>query len=76
MKMVAFWDVASCSLVDVYRRFRGDYYFHHFPDDGGSKHLRNVGKCLPHYTTQILKDSRLLTGRRKNLRSQPIDKVH
>jgi hypothetical protein len=23
MKMAVFWDVAPCSLVDVYRRFRG-----------------------------------------------------
>jgi hypothetical protein len=28
---------ALCSLVQVYRRFRGACYLHH-PDDGGSKH--------------------------------------
>jgi hypothetical protein len=25
MKMTVFWDVATCSLVEVYRRFRGAY---------------------------------------------------
>jgi hypothetical protein len=29
MKMSVFWDVAPCSLVDVYRRFRGAYSLHH-----------------------------------------------
>jgi hypothetical protein len=24
-----FWDVAPCSLVEVYRRFRGAYCLHH-----------------------------------------------
>jgi hypothetical protein len=32
VKMTALWDIASCSLVVVDRRF----------DDGGSAHLRNV----------------------------------
>jgi hypothetical protein len=36
-KMTVFWDVAPCSLVEVYRRFRGA--FCNLPDDGGSKHL-------------------------------------
>jgi hypothetical protein len=27
--MAAFWDVATCSLVDVDRRFRRTYCFHH-----------------------------------------------
>jgi hypothetical protein len=25
MKMIAFWDITSCSLIEVYRRFRGAY---------------------------------------------------
>jgi hypothetical protein len=29
MKMTVFWDVAPCSLVEVYRRFRGAYFLHH-----------------------------------------------
>jgi hypothetical protein len=28
-----FWDVASCSLVEVYRRFRGAFCLHHQGDD-------------------------------------------
>jgi hypothetical protein len=34
-KMAVFWVVAHCSLLEFYRRFRGDYR----PDDGGSKYL-------------------------------------
>jgi hypothetical protein len=40
--MTVFWDVKPCSLVEVYRRFRGAYCLYHEgdrPDDGGSKHL-------------------------------------
>jgi hypothetical protein len=29
MKMTVFWDVAQCSLVEVYRRFRGACCLHH-----------------------------------------------
>jgi hypothetical protein len=32
MKIAVFWDVAPCSLVQVYRRFRGVYYLHHQGD--------------------------------------------
>jgi hypothetical protein len=39
------WVVAPCGLVEFYRRFGGTYCLHHqddeWPDDGGSKHLRN-----------------------------------
>jgi hypothetical protein len=38
-KMTVFWDVAPCSDDDR-------------PDDGGSKHVWNVGKLIPDYTTQ------------------------
>jgi hypothetical protein len=46
VKIVAFWDIAPCCLVEVDRRFRGAYCHHHQvhrPDDGGTMHLRNVG---------------------------------
>jgi hypothetical protein len=33
MKMTVFWDVAPCSLVEVYRRFRGTYCLNHQGDD-------------------------------------------
>jgi hypothetical protein len=39
MKMAVFWVVAPCSLVEVYRRFRGTCCLHHqAPNDGGNKH--------------------------------------
>jgi hypothetical protein len=50
LKMAVFWVVASCSLVE----FKGSCCLLHQgdnrPDDGGSKHLWNVGKFLPDYT--------------------------
>jgi hypothetical protein len=42
MKMVVFWVVAPCSLVNLYRRFRGSCCLHHQgdrPDDLGNKHV-------------------------------------
>jgi hypothetical protein len=50
MKMAVFWVFAPCSLVEVYRSFRGACCLHQQGDDGGSKDLRNVGKLLPDYT--------------------------
>jgi hypothetical protein len=44
MKMTVLWNVASCSLVDTDRRFRGVYCIHHQGDDGGSKHVQIVGE--------------------------------
>jgi hypothetical protein len=39
-KIAAFWVLAPCSLVEVYRRFRGPCCLHHqVGDDGGSKDL-------------------------------------
>jgi hypothetical protein len=29
MKLTVFWDVAPCSIIKIYRRFRGDYCLHH-----------------------------------------------
>jgi hypothetical protein len=34
VKMAVFWDVAPCSLIGVYRRFRGAYCLSSRPDDG------------------------------------------
>jgi hypothetical protein len=47
-----FWVDALCCVVEVYRRFRDSCCFHYQGDDGGSKHLWNVGKLLPDYTAQ------------------------
>jgi hypothetical protein len=52
MKVIAFWDVAPCSLVEVYQRFRGACWLYRQGYDWGSKHLWNVGKLLPDYTAQ------------------------
>jgi hypothetical protein len=48
VNMAVFWVVARCNLVEVYRRFSGACC----PDDGGRKHLCNVGKLLPYYMVQ------------------------
>jgi hypothetical protein len=54
MKLTVFWDVALCTLVEVFRRFRGAYCLHQQGlDDGCSKHLWNVGNLLPDYTANI-----------------------
>jgi hypothetical protein len=37
MNMTVFWDVASFSLVEVYRRFRGVFCLHHQDDLLNSK---------------------------------------
>lgn len=38
MKMTAIWDVASCTLAEIGRRFRDAYYHHHQGDQS-----KNVG---------------------------------
>jgi hypothetical protein len=43
--------------VEVNRRFRRTYCF--LPDDGDSKHLRNVGKFISDYTRYNPEDSYL-----------------
>jgi hypothetical protein len=45
-KMTVFWDVAPCSLLEIDRRFRGACCLHDRCDDGGSKHLWNIGQFL------------------------------
>jgi hypothetical protein len=37
MKRDIFWDVAACSLIDIYRRSRGASCFQDRLDDGDSK---------------------------------------
>jgi hypothetical protein len=51
--MTVFWDVAPCSLVEVYRRLRCAYCLHHHQT------------ARPN----ILEDSHLHIRRRKNLKS-------
>jgi hypothetical protein len=38
-KIITFWDTESCSLVEVYRRFRDVYCLHYQGDDGGNAHF-------------------------------------
>jgi hypothetical protein len=73
MKMAVFWVVAPCSLVEVHQCFRGPCCLHHqgdthHPDDGGSKHLWNIGKLLPGTRSYNPEDSHLRTHCRENLK--------
>jgi hypothetical protein len=47
IKKYIFWIVAPCSLVVV-----TDVSEVERPDDGGSRHFRNVGKLVPDCTAQ------------------------
>jgi hypothetical protein len=65
--MTVFWDVVSCSLVEVDRRFRNVYCLHYQCDhlhDGGSKYCVNVGKLLRDYTAQYPKKTVILAHHR------------
>jgi hypothetical protein len=51
VKFAVFWDTAPCSLVEVDRRFRGEYYLYHEGDDNSdSTHLWNVSLLHRDYT--------------------------
>jgi hypothetical protein len=50
MKSTVFWFVVPCSLVEVYRRFRGICYFHHHGDS--SLKRRRTSTKLHSATTQ------------------------
>jgi hypothetical protein len=39
MKMIAFWDIAPCSLVEIYRCLRVAYWLHLRPDNGDGTHI-------------------------------------
>jgi hypothetical protein len=79
--MTVFWDVATCSLVEIDRRFGRAYYLHYQGDrcayclhrhgvDGGkscSETLVNLHEITPSKTPQ---DICLHTHCHKNLKSQ------
>jgi hypothetical protein len=70
LKMMAFWDIALCSLVEVYRRFRGAYCLHR--RDEGSMHMRDLGLLQRDYRALYPRQpssSHLQTGRRESLES-------
>jgi hypothetical protein len=54
-KMTVFWVVAPCSLVEVYRRFRGPCCLHHQGDDSS---LVNFYQTTRRYNSE---DSHLIT---------------
>jgi hypothetical protein len=52
MKMAVFWVVAPCSLVEVYRRFRGASCLHHQGNVIGMTRENHVSlMCLPLHST-------------------------
>jgi hypothetical protein len=78
MTKTVFWVVATCCLVQIYRRFRGAYCLHNQGNDECSEHLWNVGK-LP-YTCKTTRrnnpeDSHLHTSRSENLKSHEADYI-
>jgi hypothetical protein len=56
MKMAVFWVVAACSLIEVYRRFRGTCCLHHQgthrPDDVGNTSLVNYYQTTGRYNPE------------------------
>jgi hypothetical protein len=57
MDMTVFWDVTSCSVTEIYRRFRAAYCLHHHgerPRGEGSMHIFSVTTHLD-YTTVCVK---------------------
>jgi hypothetical protein len=59
MKMTVIWDVVLCSLVDIDRRFGGNYCLQH-----QGMLFWNVGQYLKDYTVQHPEDSHLLISPR------------
>jgi hypothetical protein len=44
--MTVFWDVATCSLVELNRSFRGAYYLHHQGDLSQWAHLKRRSSSI------------------------------
>jgi hypothetical protein len=65
MKMAVFWVIVPCSLVEVYRRFRGA---HHLMIEAAStsEMLANFYQTTWHYNPE---DSHLHTHHHENLKS-------
>jgi hypothetical protein len=51
MKMAVFWVVAPCSLVEVYRRFRGTCCLHH---QGPILDLFNASSVIRTHDSSVL----------------------
>jgi hypothetical protein len=62
------WIVAPCSVIEVYRRFRGSYYLHHRPDDGGTS-ISEISENVYQTTRRNNpEDSHVHNLRRENLK--------
>jgi hypothetical protein len=65
MNIAVFWNVATCILVDIYRRFRRSFCLrhqgedHHHPDDGGSSSSETSVNVYQTIRCKIPEDSRL-----------------
>jgi hypothetical protein len=63
MEMAVFWDVAPCSLVEVYRHFRGAYYLHHQGEEyqDGKYSYCEFFRLVPflQLAIQVLKEARV-----------------
>jgi hypothetical protein len=73
--MAFFWVVASCSLVDVYQRFRGPCCLYHQGDEAArtSETLVNFYQTTRRYNPE---DSHLRTHRRENLKSYSLNIIN
>jgi hypothetical protein len=61
--MTTLWDVASCSLVEVDRHFKGAYDLHHQGDETTIYLNETIRRCIP-------EGCHLRTRRRENLKSR------
>jgi hypothetical protein len=57
MKMTVFWVVAPCSLVEVYRRFRGAFCLHYQGDRLDDDVTPSLHKPITNEVTKELKYS-------------------
>jgi hypothetical protein len=66
MKIITFWDIALCSIVEVYQQFRGVYRLHHLHHH----HHQDESSVYFNETTQryIPKGSNLHTCHHQNLK--------
>jgi hypothetical protein len=61
MKITVFWDVAPCSMVEVYRRFTGVYCLHHQGDETSVYLYQTTRRNIP--------EDSLHTRRHENMKS-------
>lgn len=58
MEMALSWDVVPCSLVDIYRRFRGSYCLHQHRDTNQDRILLTMCGIAPPLNHKILPKNR------------------